>query len=825
MWNVWQDARHGLRLLRREPGFALVAILTIALSVGATTTLFSVADGVLLKPLGWPESDRLVRITETRSGRPARIRGTITNGTFLAWRDDSSLLEGIGAYGTSVVTAVPGGGEPARLQIGRVTPSMLAILKVQPVRGRLFQVDDAPMGGTGRMPTATSVILSYGLWQQWFGGRDDVLGRDLQFDGLTVSVVGVMPRGFTFPDPETRAWTPMPVGSVVSDQGGRRIQIFSALARLRPGVTPARAAAEGTARARTAPDPGFAAVAMFGVSAPPEIAATPAVEAMTADVRPAILVLLAAVGLLMATATANVASLQLARATTRRREMAVRAAIGAGAARLTRQLVVESSIIGGAGGLAGVMLAVALHRAIPSLLPADFPRVADIAIDLRVLGFAIAASIAVSVACGWLPAMQARRIDLVEALAADGASSTGGAWRSRTGRLRAIIMAGQVAAACVLLVGAALLARSFTALMHADRGYDPANVLSARVDLPASYTAARRVAFADALVERLRAVPGVTHAAAGNALPFLSLGGSFGFGMPSPRDPAIRQKAQTMTRVVGPDYFQALRLRVVQGRPLTDGDTLNSRPVIVVNRTFAAQYLGSTPLGARVPMPFGEGRPDCDVVGVVEDMRQSDVTEPQSPELFASYRQMPARLMNAPLVIVARAAGDPTALVPTLRAAVRERDPLLVVDSIMTMEERVVSSLAKPRIYALLLGGFAVFALAIAGVGLFGVLSYSVAQRSREIGVRTALGAQPRDIVALVLRQAVMVAGTGVIGGLAVAVAVVKSLSAFLYGVTTYDAVSFIVVPIVLILVTAAACVAPARRAARVDPLTVLRSG
>ncbi len=793
--------------------------------VGASPTLFSVADGVLLKPLGWPESDRLVRLTETRQGKPARIRGTITNGTFLAWRADSSLLEGIGGYGASPVTAVPVGGEPARLQSGRVTPSVLSMLKTRPLRGRLFDDGDAPMGGTGRPPVMTSVVLSYGLWPQWFGGRDDVLGRSIQFDGVTVSVVGVMPRDFAFPDSETRAWVPMPILSVLGDGGAQRISIFSALARMKPGVTPAQAAAEGTARARTAPDPGLAAVAMFGVTAPPEIAATPAVEAMTADVRPAILVLLAAVGLLMATATANVASLQLARATTRRREMAVCAAIGAGAARLTRQLVVESSIIGGAGGLAGVMLAVALHRTMPSLLPADFPRVADIAIDLRVLGFAIAASIAASVACGWLPAMEARRINLVEVLAAGGVSSTGGAWRSRTGRLRAIIMAGQVAVACVLLVGAALLARSFTALMHADRGYDPSNVLTARVDLPASYTAARRVAFADALVERLRAVPGVTHAAAGNALPLLSLGGVFGFEVPSPRDPAIWQNVQTMIRVVGPDYFQVLRLRVVQGRPLTDGDTLNSRPVIVVNRTFARQYLGSTPLGARVPMRFGEGKPDCDVVGVVEDMRQSDVTEPQSPEIFASYRQMPTRLMSAPTVIVVRAAGDPTALVPTLRAAVRERDPLLVVDSIMTMEERVMASLAKPRIHALLLSGFAVFALAIAGVGLFGVLSYSVAQRSREIGVRTALGARPRDIVTLVLRQALTIAGAGLVAGLAIASAAARLLSTFLYGVTAYDAASFVLVPLVLAVVTAAACLVPARRAARVDPLTVLRSG
>lgn len=825
MRSVWHDARYGLRLLRREPGFALVAMLTIALGVGATTMLFGVANGVLLKPLPWAEADRLVQITETRQGHAARLRGTITNGTFLAWRDDSSMLEGIGGYGATVVTAVAGDGEPVRLKVGHVTPSLFGVLKVHPLRGRLFQSEEAPMGSTGRMPAASSLILSYGLWQQWFGGLDDAIGRTVQMDGLTVSVVGVMPRDFSFPDPETHAWIPMPVGSVNADGGGRRMSIFSALARMKPGVTPAQVAAEGTARARGAPDPGLAAVAMFGSSGPPEIAAMPAVEAMTADVKPAILVLLAAVVLLLATATANVGSLQLARATTRRREIAIRAAIGAGAARIARQLVVESALLGIGGGVAGLCVVAALSRALPSLLPADFPRVADIVIDGRVLLFGLAASLVTSVVCGLLPALQARRLDLVGALADGGAGATAGLWRTTAGRWRAVIMAGQVAVACVLLVGASLLTRSFTALMSADRGYDPANVLTARVDLPAAYTAPRRVAFVDAIVERLRAVPGVTHAAAGNALPLLSLGGSFAFTMPSPRDPAVRQSVQTITRVVSPDYFRTLRLRIVQGRALGDADTPTSRAVIVVNRSFARQYLGTTPIGSRVPLSFGEGKPDCDVVGVVDDMRQADVTEPPTPELFASYRQMPARLTNAPLILAVRTIGDPAAAIPMLRAAVREQDRLLAVDSIMTLDERVTTSLSRPRTYAALLGGFAFGALAIAGVGLFGMLSYGVAQRSREIGVRTALGAQPRDIVALVLRQGIMMAGAGLAVGLAAAGIAVKVLSTFLYGVTTHDVVSFTGVPIVLGIVTAVACVVPARRAARVDPLAMLRSG
>lgn len=824
MSSLLQDARYGWRMLRREPGFALVAMLTIALGVGSTTTLFSVANGVLLKPLPWAESDRLVQLSETRQGKPARIRGTITNGTFLAWYEHSEVLEGIGAYSTNTVTAAVGDGEPARLQVGSVTPSMFAVLKARPLLGRLFNDSEGPMAGTGQLPPVGSAILSYGLWREWFGGRDDVLGKSIDLDGAHVSIVGVMPHGFVFPDADTRAWTPRGMPSVLFEGGGQRLQIFPALARMRPGVTPAQVGAEGTARARSAPDPGLAAVGMFGSSGPPDISAEPAVEALTGEVRPAILLLLAAVALLLVAATANVASLQLARATTRRREIAVRAAIGAGTRRLTQQLLVESGIIGVGGAIIGIGVVFALHRALPSILPADFPRADAVAIDGRVLFFAVATALATSLACGLLPAVQVRQLELTEALADGSAGATGGTWRSRAGRWRVFITAGQVTVACVLLVGAALLTRSFAALIHADRGYDPSNVLSARIDLPAAYTAARRVVFLDALVERLKGAPGVSHVAAGNSLPFVSTGGVFAFSMPSPTDPAVKLQVQTSTRVVGSDYFQVLRLRLLKGRTLAETDTAVSRPVIVVNRTFAHRYLGDAALGARVPMPFGADKPDCDVVGIVEDMRQSDVTEARTPEIFASYRQMPNRLVRASMFVVARTTGDPETLIPSLRAAVREQDRMLVVDSIMTLDERMMTSLARPKTYATLLGAFALCALAIAGVGLFGVLSYGVAQRIREIGVRTALGAQPADVIALVLRQGMLMACAGIVVGLGIALAAARVLSSFLYGVNAYDAASFGVVTLVLAAVAALACVVPARRAARVDPLTALRS-
>jgi predicted permease len=422
-----------------------------------------------------------------------------------------------------------------------------------------------------------------------------------------------------------------------------------------------------------------------------------------------------------------------------------------------------------------------------------------------------------------LPAFEASRVDVMHALAEESAASTGGAWRSRAARLRAVVMGAQVAVACLLLVGAALLGRSFVALMHADRGYDPASILSARVDLPRRYTPPQRVAFADAASARLGGAPGVVAAAVGNALPFVSMGGVIVFEMPSPNDPGVKLQVQATSRLVGTQYARAMGLRLVMGRWLLDSDTETTRPAIVVNRSFAQKYLGDNPIGMRVPMSFGEGRPDGDVVGLVEDMRQADVTDGPAAEVFVSYRQMPARLANGPMVLVMRTSDDPMAHVSAMRTAVREQDPSIALDSIMTMEERVATSLAKPRLYALLLTGFAVAALAIAGVGLFGILSYSVAQRSREIGVRSALGAQLSDIVALVLGQAMIVCAIGVAFGLAVAFALTRYLGSLLYGVTRGDVVSYVSVAVAVTVAVAIACFVPARRAARVDPIAVLR--
>jgi putative ABC transport system permease protein len=819
---IVQDLRHAYRILNRERSYAAIAVLAIALGIGATTTLSSVTYGVLMKPLPWPQPDRLVRLEERRGGRTGRVPWTITNGTYLAWREASTTVDAIGGW-SSFSSTFSDGGEPERIRAGRLTPSVFAVLDARAFAGRVFEAQDA---ATRRVDT---VILSHGFWQRRFGGGD-VLGRSITLDQQPYTVVGVMPPEFVFPNRETQLWTPSFIAPVHSEDGKSiSLQIFGAIARMKPGVTPAQVAGEGTARARAARDPGTTALALFGSGDPPTIGATPALEAVIAGVRPAIRVLLAAVLLLFVTAVASVATVQLARVARRRREMTVRAALGASTARLARQWITESIVVGVAGGALGIAGARFLIALLPSVLPADFPRLTDITLDWRVALAATAATLVAIAICGLVPAVQARRIDLVQSLADDSRAPVGGGMRAPVARLRALIMAGQIAVACVLLVGAGLLGRSVQSLINIDRGYQPSNLLTARLPLPSGSSYEKTGAMLRAITDRLRALPGVTHASFGNGLPLVSAGSNAGLNVRLPRDPATMAKVQSLHRTVEPGYLAAMGLRLRAGRFLTDSDTETSQPVLVVNKSFADQYLGDNPVGRRLPLSLYR-QAEWEIVGVVDDMKQGGLetagfvstADAAQPEMFSSYRQFGA-MRPDDIFFVARTSGDPSALAPAVRAIVRELAPALVLDSVMSMDDRLMSSLSRPRAYALVLGGFAAFALAIAAVGLFGVLSYSVAQRSREIGVRTALGAQPRDVVALVLRSGMAITGAGLMAGLAIAALLAASLSKILYGVSPYDPVTFVAVPAVLALAAAAACIAPAQRAARIDPIRALR--
>jgi putative ABC transport system permease protein len=812
--GLMQDIRYAARLLRRQPRHALLTILTMALGIGATTVLFSVTYGVLMRPLPWPHADRIVVLKETRGGSAPRF-GNFTNAAYLAWRDQAATLENIAAWSQRLVT-LTGAGEPDRIRITAATATLFDVLGARPLIGSFFAPQDE---------SSPVIVLSERLWRQRFNADPAVLGKPVHLDGEAYTVVGVLPDSLAYPDRQTRAIVPY----AIRPAAGNYLSLFNAIAALRPGVTVAQAAAEGTARGRLAADTGMTTTAIFGSNGPIGIAAQPLREALTADVRRPLLVLLIAVGLLLVTATANVASLQLARATTRTREMAIRAALGAGGARVTRQLLVESLLLGIAGGAAGLALTGLLHRSLPTLLPADFPRLHDLGIDAVVLAFALAVSVTTSIGCGLLPAWRARRLNLVEALTDDGTAPVGGGASSPTARARTLIMTGQVAIACVLLIGASLLGRSFMALLTADRGYDPASVLSARLSMPAPMfpVAERRFAIVEQILGRLAATPGVTEAAFTSELPLTPGGSTSSFNLKSPKGDAGVVRVQASPRIVSPRYFHALRIRTIAGRVFSDVDTETSEPVVVVNQAFARRYLGDVPLGSRVPMAAfapSDGREvESTVIGIVDDARYVTARDVSQPELYYSHRQMRGRLPVQTVTMLSRTSGDPRAAAAALRAVVRGADDRLVADLVVPLEQRLLTTLARPRLYAMLLGGFAAVALLIAVVGLFGLLSYSLSQRSRELAIRAALGAGQADILRLVLRQGLTVTVAGVAGGVVASAWLARVLSTELYGVTPHDTLTFVVVPLLLLFVGVLACLVPARRAARLDPLRALR--
>ncbi len=817
------DLFYALRLLRAQPGSALVTILTIALGVAAVTTLFSVANGVLLSPLPWGDTERLVRITETRGGRQGRIPGTMLNGSYNAWEEAPQLIESIGAYWGQPVT-LSGAGEPARIETTPLTPSMLAMLRVSPIRGRLFEPGEGKQGDR-------VAILSYGLWEQRFGLRDDIVGQPIVFDGVQYTIVGVMPREFRFPVADARAWTARQMPPVDMPNGAKAGTIMRAIARLKPGVTPEQANAEGTARARAGADAGPIAMSLFGARDPIQITVQDARAKLTEEVRPAIVILLMASLLLFVTAIANVANMQLARATARQRELTIRAALGAGTTRLARQLLIENAVLGTIGAIGGLLATTAFHRALPAVLPADFPRVDAIAVDGRVLLVTLLLSVIAAVACGVLPLLYARRLQIAQALS-ETALASAGAGRTRTAAVRALIVASQVAVTCVLVIGATLLARSFVNYLNADRGYDPNNLLTAAIPFPQSYGPPERSAAAlQRILERVKTRPGVTHAAISTSLPLVSAGGFLSFKFPSSLRGGSEVDVETIRRIVSPDYFAALGIRLRAGRLLTAADERNTQRVAIVNRSFVRRYFEDVPveqaiglsLGTAVFRNFGEKeRIDTTIVGVVDDVKQDAPDGALQPELFLAYAQVPNTYASQAFVVL-RTADDPAAHVETLRTALHEEDPTLALDAVMTMDERVGRSAARPRAYVSLLGGFAVFALIIAGAGLFGVLSYSVTQRSRELAVRTALGASRSAVMGVALKQIGVAMIAGLAAGVALAAGLANNLSPFLFGVSTTDAVSFVIAPLMLIVVGVAACIVPARRVAQTDPVQVLR--
>jgi predicted permease len=805
-----QDLRDGLRVLRHRPAFAWLAILTVALGVGATTTLFSVAYGVLLKPLPYPAEQRLVRLSETRQGGTVSARPFLSRPTFDAWQQHMTTLEGLAGWNAESVTVTIQGGSPERRRIVTCTASLFAVLQTYPVVGTVFGTD-AETPGNDR-----SVLIDYATWQGRFGGSADVVGRTVEIEGETTIVIGVMSRGFHFPDATTSMWKPL----------DRTKRLVTAVGRLKDAATVDQAADEGTARSRTAPDMGSLGTAIFGSNGPSRVTATPLRQAVTATIRPGILLAFTAGLILIVVATLNVAGVQLARAIARQKEFAIRAAIGAGGGRIARQVLVENAIIGIAGGLCGLVLAVWLNSLLPKLGPQGMTRLEDVSMDWHVLLFMMALTIAVSIVCGLLPATLAHRVRMLTALADDGRAPASGGLRTRVSRTRWLLLAGQAAMAAALLTGASLVARSFVAVLAADRGYEPHGILTARLPLPArEFSKERRVVVLDEIIARLTSVPGVTHAAATDILPLIDLEFPRSFAMPPPGGTNRPVTVQVMSRTVSRDYFATLGMRVIDGRGFGDADTRESLPAMVVNRTFVQRYLGGrSAVGVTVPIRWSATQAARVIIGVVDDVRQHRAADPPQPEAFACYCQIPEGLLTDIPAIAARTAADPLAYAGTLRDVVHDVAPTASLDSIATMNDRLDASVSGLRTSVTLFAAFGVFAVLLVGIGLFGTLSYNVVQRARELSVRVALGAQSTDVLRVVAGPVVVALVCGMAVGIPTALAAGRYFREFLFGVTTFDIVTVVAVTGVLLIVTIAASLLPAVRAIRSDPIQALRS-
>ncbi len=809
MHGFWQDVRLALRTLRQQKALSLAALLSLALGLGANTALFSVAYGVLARPLPYPGADRLVRLAEVHPGATAAFRGSLlTDHTYDAWSPHATTVEGIAAFsrGTVVDTS---GDRAVRVATASVSPSLFRLLRARPAAGRLLVADDAREG------VAPVAVISDGLCRERFGGDPSAaLGGTLILDGVAHRIVGVAAPGFYFPDREVRLWTPYampPAGE------GNSVRFFGAIARLRPGVSPAQAAAEGTAAARSVKQPPIVD-AIFGKGGPVEVRVHTLLEEMTGRVRPALLVLSVGVGFVLLICCANVANLLLSRGVARSRELAVRTALGAGRYRVVRQVMIEALVLSGLGGLLGLGLCSGLLAALPRLAPADFPRLDAVRLDGRVLAFAILATLATALLAGLLPALRAARRDPLPALR-DG---TGGATGARSMRLGGGLLVAEAALSVMLLVGAGLLIRSYTELMAVDPGYDPGHVLVAQVDLGGqSETEGNRQLALD-LVDRMDGLPGVEAAGVANMAPLGNATAVRQFTLPASVTGGQPVTARAISYAVSPGYAEALSLRLVAGRLFVPEDLSAGVRPMLVNEEFVRSYLndGRPVVGRR----FEEGddeehaRP-TEIVGVVGNVLHDGL----DGEARSAVYTLPRPKMPAWFFLVVRTAGDPGAVIPALRSVAAEVAPAAGLD-VATLASRVSASVSQPRFAAATLASLAFLALALAATGLFGVLSYNVARRRREMGVRGALGADRGAIVALVLRQGLLVTAAGLVLGLGGAAALARLLASLLFGVTPFDAVAFAAAPVVLLAVALVACLLPAWRAASVPPTEALRA-
>ena len=813
--DVLQDLRYGARTLLKKPGFTVIAVVTLALGIGANTAIFSVVNGVLLKSLPFPDAERLVALSETsKSGRIIAVAYP----DYLDWRAQQRGFENLAAR-MPAGGVLTGDGEPQRVTGRMVTASFFPTLGVRPQAGRFFtEEEDRP--GAERV-----IVLSYGLWQRRYGSDPQVIGRAVQFNGESWTVLGVAPARFDFyGENNLNNEFFIPLGRLSDQQfmHDRKSHTVLVTARLKPGV--------GLEQARVQ----MSAIAARLSEQFPEsnrgtgIRLRPFLDDYVSDARPALLMLMAAVGVVLLIACANVANLLLARAASRHKEIALRMALGAGRWRIVRQLVTESLLLAVAGGTLGLIVGAWGVGVLINLAPEVLPRTENISLDGTALGFTLMVTLVTGIVFGLAPALQTSKADLNDALKEGSLRSSrgaGGRW------LRSGLVVTEVALSLVLLVGAGLLVKSFWRLMQVEPGFDSRNVLTLRLRLPdAKYRESAEIAaFLREVARRVEALPGVEQVSLATGFPF-GRAGENGYlieGQPEPRQPS--DWSSSYTQSVSEGYHRTLGIALLAGRYFTERDTADSPSVVIVDDEFVRRHFPGGPpdeaLGHRLRFG-GEGEPWREIVGVVRHVRQNGLDEEGRPGIYRPWTQINPRWAadyTRAMDLIVKASVEPTRLVAAIRGEVQAVDKDQPLGNVRTLEALVAESVAPRRFSLLLVSVFAGVALLLGAVGLYGVLSYVVTQRAREIGIRMALGAQRSDVLKLILAQGMTLALTGVAAGMAAAFALTRLMSGLLFGVSATDPLTFMLIALLLLVVALVACYLPARRATRVDPLIALR--
>src|SRR4051794_29840513 len=800
MGNLLGDVRYALRSLKRQPTFTCVAILTLVLGIGTNTAIFSVIKAVLLNQLPYPDSSRLVVVREQN---PDGTSDLVAPLTYLDWKQQSAALPGLAAF-RQLRYAFAASGQPLDVPSVRGTANLFAVLRVNAILGRTFSPEEG-------VPGADRVaVLSRAFWERHFGGSPSAVGQTIQLDAQPYTIIGVMPAAFDFPpSANVDVWTPLSFDPNDAHGRSRKARSLNVVGRLADGVAQQQAQREMSVIA------GRLAAAFPDSNTGWGARVISAQEQLVTTVRPALLLISAAVGFLLLIVCANVANLILARLSSRRGEIAVRAALGAGRLQLVRQVLAESLVLSGIGGALGLLVAWGGVRLVHTLPEGSLPRMQDVRLDGGVLLFALAISIGVALVFGLIPAIQASRAGLRDTM-----NAFSGTTRHSGGRLLSALVVVEVALALMLLVGAGLMTRSFAQLMRVAPGFEPGNLLAVQVYLPQSKyrTGIDRTRFYMDAIHRVAALPGVQSAAGVSALPMYPVGIDYAlpFTIDGHAAPTNGEEPRADIRTATPGYFETMKIALVKGRFIDSRDRPGAPGTMVINETMARRYFaGEDPIGKVVRNPHGKG----EVVGIVGDVKHYGLDSEPRAELFMPAWQQPLNGM----ALIVRTASDPAAFVDAIRRQVLAVDPEQPIYDVSAMADVVSRSVFLPRVSMLLLGAFAASALLLAVVGIYGVVSYTVTQRTRELGVRMALGADAASTLRLVLGRSMLLVGCGTVCGLVASMAVTRAMAGLLYAVSPLDPVVFAGVSLTLAAAGFVASVIPARRATRVDPIVALR--